>query len=243
MLWLQRRLMFFPEVLAADDALSFSVPHEERFFASPTGHRLHAVVVRAPSVKRGTILYWHGNAGSVRSWGEVGAQLAPLGFDVVVMDYAGYGKSTGTLSERSMLRDAQAVYDALEKERAPTEELVVFGRSLGSGVAMFLAAKNRPSRLLLETPYASIVDVAKRLLPWVPSLLVRIKLPSDAWLREVRCPVHVFHGDADEVIPLASAQLLTPLPPQSTFTVVRGGHHNDLASFAAYREALARALR
>lgn len=233
-------MMFFPEVLADDATLSFSAPHEERTFpSSRTGNRLHAVVFRRADA-RGTILYWHGNAGSVSSWGEVGAQLSRMGWNVVVPDYAGYGKSRGAItSERVMLDDAQAVLDALD------ERLVVFGRSLGTGVATWLAANNREkvARLILETPYASILDVARRLVPWAPAIAIRIRLRSDLWMRDVRCPVHVMHGDSDEVIPLASARLLEPLlPAGSTFTVVPGGHHNDLAAFPAYRDALARAL-
>jgi pimeloyl-ACP methyl ester carboxylesterase len=240
-LWLQRRLMFFPEVLGDDAELSFSVPHEERWFASPTGNRLHAVTVRSRAPRVGTIVYWHGNAGSLRSWGEIGAELASFGYDVVVPDYAGFGKSRGTLSEPAILADAQHVYDVVKGE-TDERELVVFGRSLGSGPATYLAAKNAPRALLLETPYASIVDVAQRLLR-VPAFLLSIRFRSDLWMREVRCPVHVFHGTADRVIPFASAEVLRPLlPPSSTFTVIPGGGHSDLAAFALYRGALGRAL-
>ena len=119
-------MMFFPEVLADDAPLSFSAPHEERTFTSPTGHHLHAVMFRRTDAK-GTILYWHGNAGSVRTWGEVGAELSRLGWDVVVVDYAGYGKSRGALSsERAMLDDAQAAFDAIVAEDT---RVVLFGRS------------------------------------------------------------------------------------------------------------------
>lgn len=237
--------MFFPEVLAPDARLAFSLPHEDLWF----GH-LHAVRFRAQArAPRGTLLYWHGNAGSLRTWGEVGAQIAAqFPWDVVVVDYAGYGKSGGTIDavdERSMLADAHSVFDALHTESA----VGAFGRSLGTGVATFLAATRPVERLVLETPYASIVDVARRLLPrplqWAAAGAVKIQLRSDVWMRDVTCPVHVMHGTDDRVIPLASAEVLRPMLPKdnsSTFTVIPGGGHSDLARFPAYREALQRAL-
>ncbi len=237
----QRRIIFHPEVLADDVTFSFGAPHTELWFDSPTGHRLHAVRVVPAGVPEPhrAIVYLHGNAGSVRSWGEVGADLAVVGYVVYVVDYAGYGKSTGTLTEPSLLEDVDAVYDAVA---ARHDDVVVFGRSIGTGPAVHLAATRSPRLLVLETPYASFTDLAQRLVPWLPSWLLAFTLRSDQWLERVRCPVHVVHGTADAVIPLASAQQLVaqrPLPAGSSVTIVDGGGHNDLSMFAAYQRALA----
>lgn len=240
----QRRLIFFPEVLADDTAFDFGAPHTEVWFDSPTGHRLHGVRVvpaRGPEPGR-AIVYLHGNAGSIRSWGFVGSELAAFGYVVYVVDYAGFGKSTGALTEASLLTDVEAVYDTVAANHA---DVTVFGRSVGSGPAVHLAATRRPRLLVLETPYASFTDLAKRLVPLAPSWLLAFTLRSDLWLKDVRCPVHVFHGTDDEVIPLASAQALVssaPLPPGSSVTVVDGGHHNDLSTFPVYARALAGVL-
>jgi len=248
---LQRRLVFFPERLDDDAVLRFSRPHVDVFFDSPTGSRLHAVRFGADDddggSKRRAILYLHGNAGSLRSWGEVGAALAAMLTDagrddaVYVLDYGGYGRSRGTLDEPTLLADVLAVHDAIAARHG---DVVVFGRSIGTGPATWVASRRRPALLILETPYASLVDLAERLMPWVPSVLLAFRFPSDAWMREVRCPVHILHGTDDEVIPLASAERLIAggLPAGSSVTIVDGGHHNDLADFPAWGQAVRRVL-
>ncbi len=245
---LQRRLIFVPEVLPPDEVFHFAVPHNERFFDTPSGHRLHAVALRPQQdlPPRGrAVLYLHGNAGSVRDWGHVGADVAVVADAVVyVVDYAGYGKSTGSLSEATLLADVAAVYDAIANDH---DDVVVFGRSIGTGPAVHLASTKTPSALLLETPYASLVDMKERHFGWMPTPLMAFTLRSDHWLPQVRCPVHVFHGTADTLIPLASMERLLSsrpggLPAGSSVTVVDGGGHNDLSRFSAYREALAAAL-
>lgn len=250
---LQRRIVFFPEVLADDVTLRFSRPHTDHFVASPTGSRLHAVRFAAdvtadgPDRRRRAILYLHGNAGSLRSWGEVGAGLATLLDDagrndvVYVLDYAGYGRSRGVLDEATILQDVVAVYDDIA---ARHDDVVVFGRSIGTGPATHLAQARRPTLLLLETPYASLVDLAGRLMPLVPSALLAFRFESDVWMKGVRCPVHILHGTADEVIPLASAERLIAggLPPGSSVTIIPGGHHNDLEAFPAWGQTIRRVL-
>lgn len=253
---LQRRLIFYPEVLPDDATFAFAAPFSERWFVARDGRKLHALRFTPPNGVGGAddraILYFHGNAGSVASWGNVGVDLAAFGYVVYVVDYAGYGKSRGTPDEGGILDDAEVVYREVRREHP---HVVLFGRSLGSGVAVSLAATfaepgaespGPPEMLVLETPYKSLVDVAHRVVPWLPSSLMLFPFRSDERIGAVRCPVHVFHGTNDTVIPLASAQeliALGPLPAGSSVTIVDGGGHNDLARFAAYRDALAAILR
>lgn len=249
---LQRRLVFFPEVLPDDATLRFSRPHTDEIVASPSGSRLHAVRFAATTAgdddrRRRAVLYLHGNAGSLRSWGEVGAELSALLADagrddvVYVLDYAGYGRSRGVLDEATILQDVVAVYDAIAARHGG---VVVFGRSIGTGPATWIAKERRPDLLVLETPYASLVDLAGRLVPWLPPALLAFRFQSDRWMKDVRCPVHVLHGTADEVIPLASAERLVAggLPAGSSVTIIPGGRHNDLETFPAWRQAVRRAL-
>ncbi len=239
---IQRRIVFFPEVLDEDAQLSFSRPHDEVWFDGGGGRRLHAVRFTPEGQRRGrAILYLHGNAGSVRSWGEVGAELVASHQAVVyVVDYAGYGKSRGALTEGAILEDVVAVFDAIQGDHP---EVIVFGRSIGSGPAVWLASQRSPLLLILETPYASLVDLAGRLVPWWPQRLLAFRFDSEAWMKNVRCPVHILHGTDDEVIPLASARRLEPLlPAGSSFTIIPRGRHNDLSTFPEWQAAMARVL-
>jgi uncharacterized protein len=241
---IQRRIVFFPEVLDEDAQLSFSRPHDEVWFDGGGGRRLHAVRFTPEGQRPGrgrAVLYLHGNAGSVRSWGEVGAELVASHQAVVyVVDYAGYGKSRGALTEGAILEDVVAVFDAIHRDH---REVIVFGRSIGSGPAVWLASQRSPFLLILETPYASLVDLAGRLVPWWPQRLLAFRFDSEAWIRKVRCPVHILHGTDDEVIPLASARRLEPLlPAGSSFTIIPRGRHNDLSTFPEWHAAMARVL-
>jgi pimeloyl-ACP methyl ester carboxylesterase len=157
-----------------------------------------------------------------------------------MLDYPGYGKSKGGLPSEDGLRDsAAAVYDAaVAEERGDEKRVVVFGRSIGTGLAVRLAATRNPGRLILESPYDSLVSLARTLFPWAPGFLVRYPLRSDLDAPKVRCPTLILHGTEDEVIPFEQGRRLAARIPGAIFVPIRGGHHNDLDSFEAWRNAL-----
>jgi pimeloyl-ACP methyl ester carboxylesterase len=233
----QRRLLFFPERLPPDFRFSSG---EERWIGD-----LHTLFFRAPN-SAGTIVYFHGNAGSLAGWGPLGADLARLtGFNVWMLDYPGYGKSKGGLPTEDGLHEAaSAVYDAaVAEERGDEKRVVAFGRSIGTGLAVRLAAARDPGRLILESPYDSLVSLARALFPWAPGFLVRYPLRSDLDAPKVHCPTLILHGTEDEVIPFEQGRRLAGRIPGAIFVPIRGGHHNDLDSFEAWRKALALFLK
>ncbi len=193
---------------------------------------------------KGLILYFHGNAGSLRRWGEVVEPFVDLGFDVLIMDYRGYGKSSGKRTYKKMLSDADQLYNfALSK--SPEEKLILYGRSLGSSFASHLAGKNKPSKLILETPFLSLGDIANRVAPiYPPSYLLRFNFKNHESLKEANSPIYIFHGTEDNVVPFKSGQDLfeTLDPNQATFIVVDGGGHNNLASFDVYQREIRNVL-
>lgn len=231
----QQRVMFIPERLPA----GFQFPvGEERWIGA-----LHSLYFPSPDAA-GTILYFHGNAGSLRGWGPGGAELArQSGFNVWMLDYPGYGKSQGGLASEAGLYQAAADFYAAAKQHEREERIVVFGQSIGTGFAIHLAATQNPGGLVLVSPYDSMKSLAGELLPWAPGFLVRYPIRSDLDAPRVRCPALVLHGEQDEVIPFRQGKRLSDRIKGVTLVPVPGAHHNDLSAFPAYSNSLAVFLR
>jgi uncharacterized protein len=230
----QERLIFFPSRLAAEFQFQFKLPVEEKFL-EVVGSKIHSLLFRVPS-SRGLILYFHGNADNLASWGEVAEELADkTSMSVWIIDYPGYGKSEGQVSSEAQLHSIAAAFmDAAKVMEATTGKIVVYGRSIGSGLAVKLASEYKPAALILESPYYSLQDIAETRFPWAPLFLLKYKFHSDLWMPNVSCPVLIIHGEQDEVIPFSQGKRLAELNKQKTFVSIRGGHHNDLAQFYEY---------
>jgi alpha-beta hydrolase superfamily lysophospholipase len=237
----QQKLIFFPQKLPSDYEFSFNYPFEEHFFDTGDKNRIHALHFKLRN-PRGVILYFHGNAGSLLGWGEVATDFLEQGFDVLIQDYRGYGKSTGSISEKALQRDAQLIYNSLRKVYQENE-IIIYGRSIGSGVATPLAAGNNPGLLILESPFYNLPDLAGSYFPWFPKSLIRFRFRNDVHIQQVACPVILFHGDQDEVIDVSgSYRLKEKCKEGDRLIIIQGGHHNDLAFFEAYHTGLKEVL-
>ncbi len=237
----QERFIFFPEVLEPDFCYTFPYPFDE-IDLPVDGARLNALHFKAKRSK-GVILYLHGNAGSLRTWGEVASDFVPHGYDVFMLDYRGYGKSTGGIQSEGMLHDDVASAYAYLRQRYPETEIILYGRSLGSGLAVYLARSTHPRALILETPYYSAKELAAARFPFVPSFLLKYSLRTDQWISQVACPIYLFHGTRDEFIPhTCSLRLAELIETEHQVFIIQGGSHNDLSQFASYQEGLARIL-
>lgn len=233
--FLQEKILFLPTTLAQDYQYDFRYPFEELFFQTDEDVSINAIHFKAENPK-GVILYFHGNAGDLSRWGIIGEHFVSLNYDVFIMDYRTYGKSTGKLSEQGFYNDAEYCYNYLLQYYSETD-IVLYGRSLGTGIATYLASKHQPRQLILETPYYSILDVAKHRFPMLPvKPLLKYEFPSNAFIGSVSCPIKMFHGTNDTVIPYESAQKLNAIAPQelTSFVTIEGGEHNNLISYQAY---------
>ena len=232
----QEKLLFLSTELDQGYQYQFNSNFEELFLAAQDGAKLNAVHFKAKTPK-GVILYFHGNAGDLSRWGAMAKSFVEKEYDVLIMDYRTYGKSTGKLSEAVFYTDAQLFYDYL-KQDYNEQDITVYGRSLGTAMAAFLAFKNNPQQLILETPYYSMSDVAAYRFPFFPvKKLLKYKFPCYQYVSKVKCPITIFHGTDDEVVPLMSAKKLFHDAPksQTEFIVIKGGTHNNLKAFEDYQ--------
>ncbi len=240
--FLQTRLIFFPEKLPDNYTYSFDTPFEELNYHTSPGVSINALHFKLDDPK-GIILYFHGNAGSLRGWGDIAQDFIQYGHEVLVIDYRSYGKSTGQISEQGLHHDARYIYNKLS-EKYPEDRIVIYGRSIGTGIATRLAARNSPGQLILEAPFYNFPDLAKRYFPWVPRWMIRYKFRNDKYIERVECPVYIVHGTADEVINVAEGKKLAKkLKPEDELILIQGGHHNDLNFMTEYHEQLDRILK
>ncbi len=242
----QESLIFFPEALPQGYRFSFPTPFEEVRLSAGEAE-LHALHFRTPA-PRGVVLYFHGNAGSLRTWGEIAPGFTGRGYDLLIPDYRGFGKSTGRLDgEAVLLEDALRMYDHLRKEY-PEGAIVLYGRSIGTGPAVRVASQRRPRMLILEAPYTSLVDLGSFHYPFLPRPLIRAflryPLPTEQWIRSVACPVYLLHGTADDIIPFPmSERLNAALTVEHRLIAFPGGGHNDLEDHPRYERELDRILK
>ena len=185
---------------------------------------------RIPSAKKGarTIVFFHGNGESAAQNIPFGIELAERGFHVVLAEYRGYGGMPGVPSEEGVYRDAVAVIAAAG---APASELVLVGRSLGTGVAVEMASRGIGARLVLVSPFTSIAEVASRFLGPLAAMVITDRFDSAAKIARVKIPIIVLHGDRDEVVPFALGEKLAKMA-QAKFVPIRGHGHNDLFDLA-----------
>lgn len=237
----QERLLFRPTVLDPATVLSLEPDVEEQTIAVP-GANLSVLHLKLPDPK-GVIFFLHGNGGSLQGWFVDTGFYRRANYDLVMMDYRGYGKSTGRIeSEAQLHADVRAVWDAIAPGYSG-KRVVLYGRSLGTELTAELAAKVRPDLTILASPYASMAALARLHYPWVPGFLLRYPLRTDRVLPHVRPPVLLVHGDRDELIPIDHSRELVSATPGSRLIVIAGAGHNDLQEFETYREAIRTALR
>lgn len=234
----QERFIFKPEKLTQDFAYKYDVPFKELFFDVEEGVRINGLHFTCDK-PLGLILYFHGNTRSIKGWAKYAKDFARYKYDVVLVDYRGFGKSTGKRSEKDMLNDMQFVYDSLAVQYTD-HHMIVYGRSLGSGFAAKIASDNKPRYLILDAPYFSFTKALQRFLPILPMrFLLRYHLRTDKWIKHVNCHTYILHGTKDWLIPISNSEKLQALnPTKITLIRIKGGGHNNLPSFNEYHNIL-----
>jgi pimeloyl-ACP methyl ester carboxylesterase len=232
--FVQEKFIFKPEKLKADFRFQYDSPFEELFFDTAPGVRINGLHFFRENPK-GLILYFHGNTRSIKGWAKYARDFFRYDYDVILIDYRGFGKSTGKRTEKDMLADTQFIYNKL-LEKYQQHDILVYGRSMGSGFAAKIAADNNPRYLILDAPYYSFLKVVERFLPIVPvKWVLRFHLRTDKWIRKVNCHTYIIHGTKDWLIPIRHSEKLQAFSPHKiTLIRIHGGGHNNLPSFPEY---------
>jgi pimeloyl-ACP methyl ester carboxylesterase len=193
--------------------------------------------------ERGVILYLHGNRGSNQRCWHQAQSVAGNGYDIFMPDYRGFGKSDGDIvSEKQLFSDAQAAYDFLKKHYAESQ-IVIWGYSIGTGMASYLAANNHPQQLVLLAPYTSVTDLKNARAPFLPDFLLKYPLCSLDCLKNVDYPVTLLHGEYDEVIPFSCSERLQALNPKLFKLVKIPDGHRGVVFSDIFRETVRKLLR
>ncbi len=233
--WLgQRRLLYVPNPQrTAPQSLGLAGVAEVEL-PTPDDQRLVTWRVMARPGKP-TLLYFHGNAGNLATRSGRVRRYAEAGFGLLMLSYRGYGGSSGRPSEANNLADARLAYEQLRAQGLRADEIVLYGESLGSGVAVRLATEKAVGAIVLDAPYTSIVDVAKGAYPFLPVRpLLADRYESDRFIGSVKVPVLVLHGVKDGVIPVAMGQALFAAANEpKRLEIFPDGRHSDLDEYGA----------
>ena len=230
----QEKFIFKPEKLQQNFEYKYDTPFAELFFDVAPGVRINGLHFKVPK-PHGLVLYFHGNSRSIKGWAKYATDFFRYGYDVVLVDYRGFGKSTGKRSEKDMLSDMQFVYESLTATHAQ-QHIIVYGRSLGSGFATKIASDNNPRFLILDAPYFSFKKTVERFLFFLPiKWVLRFHIRTDKWLPLVQCHTYILHGTKDWLIPISQSEKLQALNPRKiTLIKIHGGGHNNLPFFNEY---------
>lgn len=237
---LQEKFLFHPVALPHDFQFKFDMPFKEVDIAMNKTDTLNMIqFLPADSVAKGVVLFFHGNSDNVMRYAKSSAIFTKRGYEVWMPDYPTYGKTTGELTEENIYKQAKEVYK-LAHSKFPSDSIFVYGKSLGSGVASYIAAKEKCAALILETPFYSIPSLFSTYAPIYPTgRMSHFKFPVGEYLEEITEPVFIFSGTSDKVIPFRNAvKLKKVLKPGDEFITIENGMHNNVTSFPVFQQKI-----
>ena len=237
--YLQKKLMLHPKRLPPDYKFQFDFPFREINVSFNKKDNTNLVQFFPKQVSKGVVLYFHGNQDNINRYAKYAVNFTRHGYEVWIHDYPEYGKSTGKFTEANVYRQAAEIYK-LANAKFESNNIIVYGKSLGSGIASWLASKNECRHVILETPYYSMSGLLARYAPMFPSsVMSHFRFPTGKHITQVKVPVTIFHGNKDGVIPHWHAlKLKKVLKEEDEFITIEGAAHNNLNDFALFHNKL-----
>lgn len=244
--YLQEKFLFHPEKLSAAYVYHFSqidsgkVHFEELNIPFSNTDTVNMVkFFPADSMRKGVVVYYHGNMENIERYAKFAANFTKHGYEVWMEDYPGFGKSTGKRTEDILYKEALQV-QKMAASKYGKDSIIIYGKSLGTGIAAYVASQSNNKMLILETPYYSIPSLFSCYAPIYPtSLMSTYKIPVYKYLADVNYPITIFHGSNDAVIPYRNAaRLKTVLKPTDAFISIKDGTHHNLNDFDLMKQKL-----
>lgn len=241
--WAQDYLFFHPEKLHLGFKFNYPTKFEEIQLEGIKGSLIDCLYFPKEGADR-VVFYFKGNTRSIKGWAKFAKDFHQNNYSFFIIDYPGFGKSTGQRNIETIHGNAQIAYDFL-KTRFSEEQIVIYGRSLGAGFSGYIAMNNDPKMLILDSPFYNFRKLANyytRIL--LLRFILKYDVPLEKYLAKTRCPVHIIHGDKDITIPLRQGQDLANLDKSRiTLHVIKGGRHNNLPKKEQYQDILKRILK
>ncbi len=240
--FLQQYLIFQPVLLSENYEYSFNDSFEEIDFEVENGLINSLYFCSNVDSIRGVILYFHGNADNLKRWSQYREVFLARGYDILMMDYRGFGKSRGKIDEANFYKDARVVYNWLSTQ-FPAKEIVLYGRSLGTAMAAELATHVDAKSVILETPFDNVINVILYRYPIYLPFELDYQFPNYQFVKNIETPIYILEAENDKVVPNLCTENLRPLLKSSDkYIVVEGAGHKNMAEFSEYELHLDRIL-
>ena len=229
--------MFHPKAVSKDHLYSFDRPFEEVNIDFGK-ENLSIIKFKTSKERKGIVLFYHGNMSNVEHYKKYCEFFLRNSYELWMVDYPGFGKTTGKRSEKIMYEQALIMYELASKE-INSDSIVIYGKSIGTGIASYVAANKNCRQLILETPYYSLRSLAKHYLPIYPvGRLVKYSFPVNNYLETVKASITIFHGTEDEVVPYKQSKQLIEEKPDISLITIKNGRHNNLSDFPLFQSTL-----
>jgi len=238
--FLQDYILFHPVTLKRD--LKYDFPEKNKEINIPITENSNLNIVQffsTDTVTKGVVLYFHGNKKNISWYAKYPPYFTKYGYEVWLIDYPGFGKSTGKLTERTLYDWANYMYNFARTRFSP-DSIIIYGKSMGTGIATHLASLQPCKKLILETPYYDYPSVIKHYLPIYPiEWMIHYKIPTHDYIEKVTAPITILQGTDDGLVTYNNAKRLKPfLKTGDEFVTINGGSHNDLYNFKETIEKL-----
>ena len=238
--YLQDRILFHPVALNRDHEYDFNIPFKELNIPYTETSNINVIQFQSSTdTLKGVVLYFHGNKKNISWYAAYPPEFTKHGYEVWMIDYPGYGKSTGKFTEQMLYDWALQLYK-LARARFTRDSIIIYGKSMGTGIAAQLASVRDCKGLILETPYYSLPSLVSNYFPIYPvKRMINYKIPTWEFLQSVTAPVTIFHGTNDWIVPYRNAKRLMPyLKTGDQFITIQNGSHNSLHGTPLFRQKL-----